>query len=254
MEGHIKEKDNESPGFQIGSRMTKEGGRPVDSPVLSSYSHPRTPTACFGNNGLSKDGIKSTDQVGALRAIEGFKEPRLNVDCHVYEGSNANDLNIDALAGGEGHCPKSDGISSYPPGFEPHVYHSGELSGENSIPPGFGENISSKVSKVRKGCTLKRHSDCVEKRVTRSQTKQCKESALQSKRASNRRLPSEGGREASPQVSESAKTTDSMQKLAEDSLQMGEMLGLKVIANRENAVKRITQSLKSERASRFNRK
>ena len=43
-----------------------------------------------------------------------------------------------------------------------------------------------------------------------------------------------------------------MRKLAEESLEVGELLGLKAIANKEIAVKRITQSLKSVRTSRSN--
>jgi len=62
------------------------------------------------------------------------------------------------------------------------------------------------------------------------------------------------GEEVSPLESESVKTTESMRKLAEDSLAMGELLGLKVVANKENAIKRITQSLKSARVPKSNYK
>ena len=62
------------------------------------------------------------------------------------------------------------------------------------------------------------------------------------------------GEEVSPLESESVKTTESMRKLAEDSLAMGELLGLKVVANKEDAIKRITQSLKSARVPKSNYK
>jgi len=51
--------------------------------------------------------------------------------------------------------------------------------------------------------------------------------------------------------SSSQLTTYSMRKLAEDSLQIGNILGLKVIANKENAIRRITGSLKEERRRRL---
>ena len=55
--------------------------------------------------------------------------------------------------------------------------------------------------------------------------------------------------EDSPLTSDSIRTTESMRKLAEDSLEVGELLGLKVVAHKENAIKRITQSLKNARVS-----
>jgi len=121
---------------------------------------------------------------------------------------------------------------------------------ESFIPQGVAGATKAKVNTVRKRYNINGCTESTEKRVTRSQTKQCKESMVRSKRASTRRLPSKGGRDESPQVSESAETTVSMLKLAEEALEVVEMLGVKVIANKENAVKRITQSLKSERISR----
>ena len=60
------------------------------------------------------------------------------------------------------------------------------------------------------------------------------------------------GREESPFDSASVKTTESMRKVAVESLELGELLGLKVVANKENAIKRITQSLKSARVPKSN--
>ena len=79
-----------------------------------------------------------------------------------------------------------------------------------------------------------------------------KEPEVKRKEASNRKVLSKGVREAQIQGSESVKTSESLRKLAEESIEIGELLGVKVIANRENVVKRITQSLKSARTSQPN--
>jgi len=55
-------------------------------------------------------------------------------------------------------------------------------------------------------------------------------------------------REECPHEGESPSTTDSMIKLAKESLEMGKVLGIKVIANKENAPIRITESLKASRS------
>ena len=61
-----------------------------------------------------------------------------------------------------------------------------------------------------------------------------------------------GVREGSPLGSE--RTTDSILKIAKESLEVGELLGIKVIANKENALKKITKSLKSQRLIRSTHK
>jgi len=48
-------------------------------------------------------------------------------------------------------------------------------------------------------------------------------------------------------LSETVLTTESIRKMAEETLEVGEMLGLKVVANRKNAIKRIAQSLQNAR-------
>ena len=86
----------------------------------------------------------------------------------------------------------------------------------------------------------------------RSQTMNYKEPEVKRKGASNRMVSSKGVREGKIQGRELVETTESLRKLAEESIEIGELLGVKVIANRENAVKRITQSLKSARTSQPN--
>jgi len=86
--------------------------------------------------------------------------------------------------------------------------------------------------------------------MTRSQVKQSKkieafnQSTLDNK-ASNKKVV-----EGSPQGGDSASTSESIVKLARESLEIGKILGIKVIANEANAIKRITESLKSNRPLR----
>ena len=48
----------------------------------------------------------------------------------------------------------------------------------------------------------------------------------------------------------SIETTESMIQQAEEALAVGELLGIKVTSHRENAIKRITDTLKSSRVTR----
>ena len=56
-----------------------------------------------------------------------------------------------------------------------------------------------------------------------------------------------GNREVSPQLNKSSETVESMAKLVLESLEIGELLGVKVIDKKEVALKRITSALKKER-------
>ena len=98
----IREEVNESPGIQIASNMLKDDGKPVVSSVNSNYPQTRTPTACFSVNGFLEEILKTTNQVGALKANGGIEEPLINADGHAAEGSHAKVLNVDAL--GDGEC------------------------------------------------------------------------------------------------------------------------------------------------------
>jgi len=89
-----------------------------------------------------------------------------------------------------------------------------------SAPPGFEgfENLGA-TELVKKN--PRRKQLFTEKRVTRSQKKLDK---------------------CNSQI-----TTESMRKLAEESLEIGKMLGVKIIANEENAKRNIIDSLKEEK-------
>jgi len=105
---------------------------------------------------------------------------------------------------------------------------------------------------IEKEKALKRHRVWIEKRVTRSQSKQNKESAVRSQKILSKVASGKGIREGSPQESE--KTSVSMAKTAKESMDVGKLLGVKVIDNEEAAVKRITKSLKKEQKVWLNKK
>jgi len=97
--------------------------------------------------------------------------------------------------------------------------------GENDnaeSPPGFEKSRTAKLSKQ----TPKSQQHTVERRMTRSRMQMEKSSS---------------------QV-----TTESMRKLAEESLAIGEILGMKITAGKKEAIRRITDSLKVERKRKSN--
>ena len=113
--------------------------------------------------------------------------------------------------------------------------------------PGFEVNIKGKARSVQRRCKSKKHIDFSRKRVTRSQSKKCKAMVGRRKMTPDNNVSGVGGKEDSPLLSESLNTTASVRKLAEESIELGELLGLKVVANKEDAIKRITESLKKAR-------
>jgi len=132
--------------------------------------------------------------------------------------------------------------------LEVEEYHSSGSFGKSEsegAPPGFEGQVLKQV-----GVARKRNGRCSkgfqeeEKRVTRSQLR--KRSA-HTDGYSNRLVKSSIERRTS------IETTDSMRREAEEALRVGEILGIKVVSHRENAVKRITSTLKANRAQRVER-
>jgi len=242
---------DKSPVFQINLNMIEGVDRPVDSPVVSSNSHSRTRTACFSQNGYSEEFIKITNQLGTFKGNEGNEGSLINDvvipsrlgssnDGSAHDGPHTKGLNVDALDVDEVQSQQASDNLVHPPGFEPCLSPSIANSDESSIPPGFEVTTKGKVSSVQRGINSKSHIDFVRKRVTRSQSKKCKELAGRSKKRLNSNVSGLGGKEGSPLKSKTVNTTESVRKIAEESLVLGELLGLKVVANKENAIKRIT--------------
>jgi len=253
-----------SPQIQIKSHLFNEDERSGNSPVASSFSQTRTRTACFSHNRYSEEIIKTTNQFGVFNGSGGIKETPLNdgiisrMSClkngQTIAGSHVKLGNMEALEIDEVQSKQVENNLIHPPGFEPRLSFSCVNSEENSIPPRFEGMNRLKVSPVRGRRNVKKHTVAMEKRVTRSQSKSFKVPGARSKRTLKKGGHGLGGKEESPYDNESAETTESMRNIAEEALEIGEMLGLKVVANRGAAVKRITESLKNARISKSTHK
>uniref|UniRef100_A0A7C9CUQ8 Uncharacterized protein n=1 Tax=Opuntia streptacantha TaxID=393608 RepID=A0A7C9CUQ8_OPUST len=117
-------------------------------------------------------------------------------------------------------------------------------------PPGFELNQPAvqprRSSQSLKAKEQKRQHEGLGLRLTRSQAKKMKDFIDQKSSIKGKY----GNREVSPQSNNSLETTESMAKLALESIELGELLGLKVIDKKEVALKQITSSLKKERKAR----
>ena len=69
---------------------------------------------------------------------------------------------------------------------------------------------------------------------------------MRSQNIEKKSTPVTARKEGNLREGDSGKTTESMVKIANEALEIGEVLGIKVIGNRESALKRITCSLKNK--------
>ena len=93
-----------------------------------------------------------------------------------------------------------------------------------------------------------------ERRLTRSQAKRKRELLTRNQKIKSNVSIGRRRREACSQASKSPETTESIANLAKESLEMGKVLGLKVIGKEEVAVKGLISSLKNERQVRLKTK
>ena len=135
--------------------------------------------------------------------------------------------------------PKSD--ASTPPGFG---------SVNDSAPPGFEGDGEMNGALGKQGKAKRRHVDPIAGiRVTRSQMRKAKSKATGRHSSVARKRDDMNYVKDNPCDRHSIESTESMKQLAEEALKVGEVLGIKVISHRANAVKRITDSLKANRAT-----
>jgi len=146
----------------------------------------------------------------------------------------------------ESQCPTSSGGKSMEvaPGFDSL---SNSKGGGDSTHLGIDGSNPTDALLCQEGKLNKQVQVQSTKRVTRSHTKQRKEAVLRKGSINTKCISGKAQKKDSPNGGDSAKTTESMLKIANEALEFGEMLGLRVISKRENAVKRITRSLKSKR-------
>ena len=116
-------------------------------------------------------------------------------------------------------------------------------SGSDSVgvPPGFNP-LSCRVGLANEQPQVQ-----VAKRVTRSQTKKRKGSVLRRHSTTTNCSSGKARKEGSHSRGDSVRTTESMRKIANEAIEIGEMLGLRIVSKKEIAVKRLTRSLKSKK-------
>ena len=118
--------------------------------------------------------------------------------------------------------------ASVPPGF---------CVEKDFEPPGFERPVTANVNGGGKELLNRRQRTLAESRVTRSQLKKTMAQARRQHCTSANRKQ---------HTVASVETTDSMKQHAEEALKVGELLGVKVISHKANAIKRITDSLKAK--------
>ena len=165
------------------------------------------------SNGTISDSSCSKTKEAQLSGIGYSEEMKKIFKQGICPQAGFNHLDVIGNGKGSGDSSPSQHGSGFsaPPGFDIEV---------TSAPPGFEgvENVG--ASKLVKK-NPRRKQLCTEKRVTRSQRKLGK---------------------CNSQI-----TTESMRKLVEESLEIGKMLGVKIIANEENAKRNLIDSLKEEK-------
>jgi len=187
-------------------------GRQMTRNVVSASSSSRTKTAQLSGNDYSME-------------MEKLNPSKLH------------QLQLEQGAGSEVEVSASD--VSAPPGFG--------IEGDTS-PPGFegfavrNDNISeedlARSERVYTGGG---------RRITRSQVKKARTQA--SRGQSNVVKVGRKSVKDSHIGRKSTDTSESMKKIAEEALAVGELLGIRVISHKANAVKRITDSIKAKRGT-----
>jgi len=124
-----------------------------------------------------------------------------------------------------------------------------EESGESLITPGFEGINAVEGRSTRKGKSKKGRLVIAERRVTRSQAKVRKEASAFIQNSLNKSKPVIGDKEGSPRDSGDTNNSDSITKLVRESFEVGEMLGVRVIGNKDEAIKNFAERLRSERKS-----
>ena len=195
--------------------------RSMSNGASSLESSTKTKTAQLSGNGYSTEMVKinqlTHDQARMTQVADLQKEVNQYVICPVQPESEVS-------------TPPDSGIE------------------KNSAPPGFEGSTATKASLRGKGKARGRHADPTASiRVTRSQLKKARTPEVGSRSTVARTRPKMKYVEDSHCSRQSIESTESMTQLAEEALKVGELLGVKVISHRANAVKRITESLKTNR-------
>ena len=222
-EGAVEEPPLNITGNEAERVTAQAEGRRLSIESTSHSSSTKTKTAQLR-------GIDYSEEMGLFSRL-GSDQLRLTQVAHIDNEVNQHETDS-AFRGSE---------VSAPPGFVTRV---------NQAPLGFVGPTSPDAS-IDSAVKANRGSKAplVGHRVTRSQMKKGKK---QLARKPNKEVRTKSELEyvdGSPRGRKSIETTESMIKEAEKALEVGELLGIKVISHKANAIKRITDSLKSNRGT-----
>ena len=212
----IEGEDEERNGQLAGMRVSND--------ALSDYSSTKSKSAQLSGNGFSEEMEKI------------FRHKQVNKAEFNQQSTNGTGFHVSELPVG----PQESDLS-IPPGFG---------IAEEAVPPGFVITTVPEASPARKLKGKRRFIDQSAKRMTRSQVKQSKKNEASNNSALDRMASRRKGVEGSPQGGDSASASESILKLAGESIEIGKVLGIKVISNGAKAIKRITGSIKSNRIPR----
>ncbi|KAJ8446349.1 hypothetical protein Cgig2_005880 [Carnegiea gigantea] len=226
----------ETPDFQSNSNSKLEVEELRDSREDCIHSASRTKTVSFSQIGYSESVLKLSQQLQALKDVShppppGFENHGMNDKNHLETGCILKTLEheVSPFKDGDYGVQQSEEVEP-PPGFK-------KIAGLNQPP--------SKIAS-------KRQPELPSKRLTRSQAKKNKESAGSCQVDLSNILSENLIEEERPQPTKSSETSESIVKLAKESLEVGRLLGISVIDKEEATLERIKKSLKNERKSRTN--
>ena len=199
-------------------------GKRMSNDALSESSSTKTKSAQLSGNGYSEEMEKIFQHTQAMQTVIN-QQPTIGNGNHVSEMPH--DTQVSDL--------------SIPPGFG---------NAEDAAPLGFVITTVPDASPPRKIKGIRRIIDHSAKRLTRSQVKQSKKNEAVNQSTLDRMTSRKKGVEGSPKGGDSASTTESIVKLARESIEIGKVLGIKVISNEAIALKQMTATIKNSRLPR----
>jgi len=213
-----------NPMVQISSNSNCEGGKAGASMENSINSVTRTKTVSFSQNGFSEEIIKISQHLQPLR--------------------NPTDSELPPPPGFENRRTVGLGENASPNAIQTIDAHLEE-----------GEVVAPKVSVIATPRELQpsavRFNNSLEE-GPKNRSIECQAHAGLGKVKSANQQPQIPAKGHSATVS-STYTSDSIRKIAEEALHIGELLGVKVVQHKQGAVSRITETLKKSRVSKAKR-
>uniref|UniRef100_A0A7C9ESH6 Uncharacterized protein n=1 Tax=Opuntia streptacantha TaxID=393608 RepID=A0A7C9ESH6_OPUST len=197
-----------------------EGLSPAINTTIS-LSRSKTRTAPISSNGYSKE-LVMLNQLSHGRG-------------RVYR---ANGLEEEVNQGEHCSAQQSSGTSVLP-----DFSH-----GKDHAPPGFERQVAACDNGDGNEMAEDRQRNSAGRRVTRSQSKKSVAQASRKQRTSGRKISKKKNEQdfTGRKSVDSVETTESMKQLAEEALRVGEILGIKVIKHKANAIKGLTDSIKAK--------